>query len=106
MELRLSEALGNELPEISRAINLKEILAATWGRNASVLVGQRFPGGLLWDFYTNSSCLWSNCSPWQKYSKGLIYSVCVPAGLRSQRGSAGEASAEDHLTHLEWEGGV
>lgn len=46
-EAWLFEALGNELPAISRAINLKQILAAKWGRSAFVWSGADFPGVLL-----------------------------------------------------------
>lgn len=43
----LLEALGNELPARSQAINLKQILAAKWGRSTFVWSGRDLPGVLL-----------------------------------------------------------
>lgn len=53
-KLWLLETPGNELPAISRAINLKQILAAKWGRNAFVWSGRDFPGVLLLGYFTQT----------------------------------------------------
>lgn len=80
MELRLSEALGNELPEISRAINLKEILAATWGRNASVLVGQRFPGaGESFGIFTQIRVVSGPTAP---HGKSILKALFIPSACQ------------------------
>ena len=68
-KLWLLEALGNELPAISRAINLKQIQllsgvdAHLFGQAKTSLLCSR------WDFSCKFELLGLNCSPWQKDSE-------------------------------------